>query len=106
MEFKKIESGVLKTARDYSEKYGIEADADFAMHKLYEEVGELSEAYLTYKKKSRPEKFTTEAEVKNKLAYELADVAGIVMVIAEKLNIDLEDAINRKWIIKEWERKK
>jgi NTP pyrophosphatase (non-canonical NTP hydrolase) len=69
-------------------------------------MGELAEAYLTYIGKSRPEKFSNENDAKKKLSYELADVVGMAMVFAKEMNIDLEDAINRKWIAKEWEKKK
>ena len=44
-------------------------------------------------------------EAKKEISKELADVAGTVMVISSLLGIDLEDAINKKWITKEWIKK-
>ena len=38
---------------------------------------------------------------KKELAEELADVAGMVIVNAHLLGVDLEEAINKKWIDKE-----
>jgi NTP pyrophosphatase (non-canonical NTP hydrolase) len=35
----------------------------------------------------------------------LADVVRVAMVFAKEMNIDLEDAINRKWIAREWDKK-
>lgn len=105
MEFKEIEKAVLKTSEDYDKKYNLDFDVDSAMIKLFEEIGELSEAYLTYKRKSRPEKFLNEEDAKKKLSYELADVVGVALIISKKLDINLEDALNRKWIIREWENK-
>ena len=68
------------------------------MLKLYEEVGELAQAVLIHKKKSRPEKFVSEEISKNELANELADIMGLLIVNAHLLGIDLEEAIERKWI--------
>ncbi|MDD5463911.1 MAG: MazG nucleotide pyrophosphohydrolase domain-containing protein [Candidatus Moranbacteria bacterium] len=104
MEFKEIEKAVSKTADDYIGKYDLKYDADTILFKLYEEIGELSEAYLTAKGKSRPEKFVSAEISKKKLSYELADVLGMTILLAKEMDIDLEDAINRKWIIKEWEK--
>lgn len=101
MDFKEIEKGVINNAKKYQEKYGVNIDSTFALLKLTEEVGELSEAYLTYTKKSRPEKFVSEEEAKNKVAKEIADVVGVTIILANLLNIDLEKAIDKKWINKE-----
>jgi hypothetical protein len=40
------------------------------------------------------------------MEFKLIDKAvnKIAMVFAKEMNIDLEDAINRKWIVKEWEK--
>lgn len=105
MEFKEIEKAVMKTARDYEEKYGLELDKNTILHKLYEELGELSEAYLIANKKSRPEKFISAEVSRKNLSYELADVLGMTILLARAMDIDLEDSINKKWIIKEWENK-
>jgi NTP pyrophosphatase (non-canonical NTP hydrolase) len=102
MEFKEIERGVLKNAKWYSKRHSIKIDDDFAIMKLFEEAGELSEAYLTYKKKSRAEKYVSHAVAKKNLAKELADVVGIIMIIADILKIDLEDVIDKKWIHKDY----
>ena len=98
MEFKKVEEGIVKNAMEYGEKYNVKIDEDFALLKLYEEVGELSQAVLIHRKKSRPEKYlNTDASLKE-VADELADVLGMVVVNAHLLGVDLEEAVNRKWI--------
>ena len=53
---------------------------------------------MIHKKKSRPEKFVSEEISKNELANELADILGMLIVNAHLLGIDLEEAIERKWI--------
>lgn len=101
MEFKEIQKGIEENASKYQKKYGVDIDPTFALLKLTEEIGELSEAYLAYTRKSRPEKFVSEEDAKNKVAQEIADVVGVAIILASLLNIDLEKAIDKKWINKE-----
>jgi len=84
----------------YGENYNVKIDEDFALLKLYEEVGELAQAVLVHRKKSRPEKHVSEDVSKKELAKELADVIGMAIVNAYLFDIDLEDAIEKKWINK------
>ena len=56
MDFKKLQNNIIQTAMDYGKKYNIKVDRDFALLKLYEEVGELTQAILVYRKKCRPQK--------------------------------------------------
>lgn len=102
MKFKDLQEKVINNAYEYGRKYGVEIDEDFALLKLYEEVGELAQAILIHRKKSRPEKYLDEKTSKQEVAKELADVAGMVMVNAHLLDIDLEEAINNKWINRSW----
>jgi NTP pyrophosphatase (non-canonical NTP hydrolase) len=100
MEFKEVEKWVLKNVERYSNKNDVEIDDYFAMLKLTEEVGELAQAFLVHKKKSRPSKFKSENESKNDVAEELADVITNAITLANELNIDLEEALNKKCISK------
>lgn len=101
MDFKELQNKVVQNATNYGKKYNLEIDGDFALLKLYEEVGELAQAILIHRKKCRPEKYVSEEISKAELAKELADVLGMVIVNAHLLGIDLEEAINKKWINKE-----
>lgn len=105
MEFKDIENKVIQNAIRYGKEYNVEIDEDFALLKLYEEVGEFAQAVLIHRKKSRPEKHVSEEISKKEMAKELADIVGMVMVNAHLLGIDLEEAIDKKWISKEWLKK-
>lgn len=100
MNFKELQDKVVGNARDYGSKFGIRIDEDFALLKLYEEVGEFAQAILIHRKKSRPEKHVDEQASKDALAMELADIVGMAMVNADLLGIDLEEAITQKWIAK------
>ena len=101
MDFKQIQDKVVKNAIEYGKKYNVKIDEDFALLKLYEEVGEFAQAVLIHRKKCRPEKYISGEISKKELAKELADVMGMVIVNAYLLGINLTDAINKKWINKE-----
>jgi NTP pyrophosphatase (non-canonical NTP hydrolase) len=98
MDFKTLQTKVIETAMDYGKKYNIKIDEQFAILKLFEEVGELAQASLIHKKMSRPEKHVEEHISKNELAKEISDVVGLAIVYAHLLDIDLEDAIIKKWV--------
>lgn len=100
MNFKELQNKIVQNALDYGKRYGIKIDEDFALLKLYEEVGELAQAVLIHRKMSRPEKHVSEEVSKKELAKELADVVGMAIVNAHLLGIDLEEAIDKKWINK------
>lgn len=100
MNFKEIQEEIVKNAIEYGRKYRIEIDENFALLKLYEEVGELAQAILIHRKQCRPEKYVSEEISKNEVAKELADVMGMVIVNAHLMRIDLEEAIDKKWINK------
>lgn len=104
MDFKELQKKVIAQAEDYGKEYGVTIDEDFALLKLYEEVGELAQSVLVHKKKSRPEKYLSEEQSKKELAKELADVVGMAIVYADQMRIDLEEAIDKKWITREWVR--
>lgn len=101
MNFKELQKKIVENAINYGKKYNVQIDEDFALLKLYEEVGELAQAVLIHRKKSRPEKFVSVEVSKNELAKELADVFGMVVVNAHLFGIDLEEALDKKWINKE-----
>lgn len=101
MDFSTLQDGVIQNAVNYGKKFNVTIDEDFALLKLYEEVGEFAQAVLIHRKKSRPEKYVTEEVSKEAIARELADVVGMAIVNAHLLGIDLEKAIDKKWINKE-----
>lgn len=100
MTFEEIQSGILKVARVYGEKFNVNIDQDFAILKLYEEVGEFAQAVLIHRKKSKPEKYKSEKETKERLGEELADIIGMAIVNADLFGIDIESSIKEKWLNK------
>ena len=100
MEFKTLEKAVAENAAQYGKKYGVKIDKNFAVLKFFEEAGEMAQAFLIHDRKSRPEKFLTRFKSKQKLAEEMADVLGMLMLCANLLGVELEQALKKKWLKK------
>jgi len=101
MEFTELQDKLIANLVRYGKNHNIKIDEDFALFKLFEEVGELSQAILIDRKKSRPIKHVSKKESKKQVAAELADIVGMTVVIAHLMDIDLEDALDKKWINRE-----
>lgn len=97
MDFKDLQNKAELNAKNYCQKYNVKIDEDLALLKLYEEMGELAQAIIIHRKKCRPEKYLPEEQSKQAVAHEFADVLCCLIVAARLLDIDLEDAVNKKW---------
>jgi NTP pyrophosphatase (non-canonical NTP hydrolase) len=95
---KRYKWGIFKNAEDYSERFGVKIDHDFAVLKLFEEDGEYAQAVIVHKKKSRPEKFISEEEAKKQLGEELVDIIGMAIINADLFSIDIEKSLKEKWL--------
>ena len=102
MELSILQKQIPKIFSLYLGRHGIKMDDDYVMLKIGEELGELIQAYLIHKKRCRKVKVVSPAESKKELAKELSDVFCLALVIAEQLDIDLEEAVTKKWITREW----
>lgn len=80
----------------YAEVYGIHRSAEWALLKLTEELGELTQAHLTATGQSKDRGLTSDKQ-QHLLAAELGDVLGMCLVYAGQLGIDPERAIAEKW---------
>lgn len=98
MDFNFIQQAVMKNADEYEEKFQVKIDKEFAMLKLYEELGEFTQAVLIHERRCRPEKYLDPERSKLEVAKELADVVGMAIVNAHRQGIDLEAALKIKWI--------
>jgi NTP pyrophosphatase (non-canonical NTP hydrolase) len=98
MTFDEMQKGILEVAKIYGERFNVNIDQDFAILKLYEEVGEYAQAVLIHRKKSKPEKHKPKDETREMLGQELADIIGMVIVNADLFGIDLKKAIQDKWL--------
>jgi len=96
MEFDEIKDLIVKNSKRYSKKHKVKMDKDVLMLKLYEEAGELTQAFLINERKSRPEKFISSKKAREAVASELADVFSIVVLLSKYLNVDLKEALEKK----------
>ncbi len=81
----------------YAHNNSIDRSQDWFLFKLQEELGELTKAYLNVKGLGRKTD-KSDKQLKAELAQELADVLGHVLLFAKHNKIDLEEAVNDKWL--------
>ena len=105
MELKQLQNQATKVFLNNLKRDNIKLNDDYLILKISEELGELVQSYLVYKKRCRPEKQLSKKESKKLVSKELADVLGLIFVIAKNLDIDVEEAIVKKWITREWIKK-
>jgi NTP pyrophosphatase (non-canonical NTP hydrolase) len=106
MELKQLQDQITKIFLSNLERDKIDVSDEYLMLKINEELGEFVQSYIVYKKKCRPEKFLSPDESKKQMAKELSDVVGLTFVISTIFKIDLEEALIKKWITREWVKKK
>ena len=105
MEIKELQQKSLQVFLNNAKRDDIKINDDYLVLKLTEELGEFVQSYLVHKKKCRPEKYLSPKISKRELSKELSDVLGLVLVVAKFLKIDVEEALIKKWITKEWLKK-
>lgn len=81
----------------YAATNGIDRGGDWFLLKVHEEMGEMTQAYLTRTGRSRRAPSDGEAQ----LAAETADVLCQLLVFARAAGIDLDAAVRDKWL--KWE---
>ncbi len=79
----------------YAARFGIDRDATWYLAKMTEELGELQSAYLATQGAQRGK--LSQAEARQNLIDETADLFGFLMVFADWQGIDLADAFAAKW---------
>lgn len=81
----------------YAQKYDIDRSSDWYALKLAEELGEVMQSYLKLTKRARTAEKDRQT-LKEELEDELADVIGMALLMAKDQDIDIEQAIQRKWL--------
>lgn len=76
----------------YAAEHGIDRSGDWAILKLQEELGELTAEHLRVSGRARGE-----ADPKA-LADEAADVLGMLLIYCDRAGIDIEQAMQDKWL--------
>jgi NTP pyrophosphatase (non-canonical NTP hydrolase) len=76
----------------YAAEHGIDRSGDWAILKLQEELGELTAEHLRMNGRARGE------ASEQARADEAADVLGMLLIYCDRAGIDLEQAVQRKWL--------
>jgi len=96
MDLKTLQADVLRISDIYAAEHRIDRDkagaGDWALLKLQEELGELTAEHLRLSSRARGEP-NVEA-----LGDEAADVLGMLLIYCARAGIDLNDAMQRKWL--------
>lgn len=79
----------------YAQKYDINRSGDWYLLKLQEEIGELTQAYLDATGRSRR---AADEEAHKALRREMADVLGMLLLLARAEDVDLDEAVQDKWL--------
>jgi NTP pyrophosphatase (non-canonical NTP hydrolase) len=91
-----LQSSVLRISDIYAREHGIDRDkaasGDWALLKVQEELGELVAEHLRTTGRARG------AADHDKLGDEAADVLGMLLIYCRAANIDIEAAMQRKWL--------
>ncbi|NQW89629.1 pyrophosphatase [Curtobacterium sp. VKM Ac-2861] len=98
MDITELTSNVEEVSAHYAVMHDIDRNDDWFVLKLNEEVGELTQAYLAVRGQAR-DKGKSAAQLRQDLEYELADVLVQTLLIAKRMGVDVEKAIDEKWMV-------
>ncbi|MFA5186108.1 MAG: hypothetical protein WC551_06470 [Patescibacteria group bacterium] len=105
MELNRLQTDITKIFLNNAKRDSLKVDEDYLVMKISEELGEFVQSYLVHKKRCRPVKFLDPKDSKREMSKELSDVVGLAFVLSKTLKIDLEEALVKKWITREWIKK-
>lgn len=97
MELRQWVDQVDEVSAGYGEYYGVERTPEWVLLKLTEEVGELTQAWLALSGQGRDRGKSTE-QLRADLEGELADALAMVLVMSRRVGVDVEEALERKWL--------
>ena len=92
LDLKALQGSVLRISDIYAAEHDIDRDRDWALLKLQEELGELTAEHLRLTGRARG---MPDARA---LGDEAADVLGMLLIYCARWGIDLEEAMQRKWL--------
>ena len=92
LDLKALQADVLRISDIYAREHSIDRDRDWALLKLQEELGELTAEHLRMSGRARG------AADAGKLGDEAADVLGMLLIYCQTAGVDIEQAMQRKWL--------
>jgi len=96
VELEQLSDEVEIISRVYARLHGLERTDDWLVLKLQEEIGELTQAFLTMSGRSR-DRGLSEDEVRDAFRGEVADALGQLLLLARRFDVDLPEELERKW---------
>lgn len=95
--FKELSDRIGRVGDLYAQAHGIERSADWYLLKLTEELGELTAEHLLLGGRARPNPDGSGGS-REALENEAADLFGQFVLYLRANDIDIEAAIERKWL--------
>ena len=95
-ELEAMQRDLLRVMDGYAQKFDIKRDDLWLTAKLSEELGEVMQAYLRVVGRARSEQ--PKELLKEMLEDEVADLFGMLLIFADKMEVDLPTALQRKWL--------
>ena len=92
LDLKALQGDVLRISDIYAAEHGIDRSGDWALLKLQEELGELTAEHLRVSGRARGQ---ADAQAQGD---EAADVLGLLLIYCDGAGLDLEQAMQRKWL--------
>lgn len=96
LDLKQLQAAVLRISDIYAAEHDIDrakaGAGDWALLKVQEELGELTAEHLRMSGRARG------AADHDKLGDEAADVLGMLLIYCQAADIDIETAMQRKWL--------
>ncbi len=86
---------IARVSDIYANNYAIDRSGDWHLLKLQEEMGELTQAYLTVSGRTRR---PADDQARQDLEREMADVLGMLLLLARDEGVDLDRAVQEKWL--------
>ncbi|WP_242076596.1 phosphoribosyl-ATP pyrophosphohydrolase [Brevundimonas diminuta] len=92
MDLRDLSASVIRISDIYAAEHNIDRDRDWALLKLQEELGELTAEHLRLTSRARgaPDALA--------LGDEAADVLGMLLIYCARAGVDLDQAMQRKWL--------
>lgn len=89
---------ISKNADWYAKKFNVTVNKDFAALNLVKEIGQFAEARLIEQGISN--KKLDDVAAKDRMTQELVDIIALAIINAELYDIDIQKALQEKWINK------
>lgn len=96
MNIEEISNSLQKVSDTYAARFNINRDSDWFVLKIQEELGELTSTHLKLSSRGRLGDSSPETLEQN-LQDEIADVIAMTLLYARSKEIDVTEALSKKW---------